>query len=50
MKSLYLENKTLSYKENHPKPAQADDALIRVRLAGISGTDLEMVKLLLIGE
>ncbi|MCP4139901.1 MAG: alcohol dehydrogenase catalytic domain-containing protein [Chloroflexi bacterium] len=44
MKSLWLENKKLSYKENHPKPAQADEALIRVRLAGICGTDLEMVK------
>ena len=44
MKSLYLENKTLSYKENHPKPAQADEALIRVRLAGICGTDLEMMR------
>lgn len=44
MKSLYLENETLSYKENHPKPAQEGEALIRVRLAGICGTDLEMVR------
>ena len=44
MKSLWLENKTLSYKENQPKPAQEDEALIRVRLAGICGTALEMVK------
>ncbi|MBT3321686.1 MAG: alcohol dehydrogenase catalytic domain-containing protein [Anaerolineae bacterium] len=43
MKSLYLEKEILSYKENHPKPAQKDEALIRVRLAGICSTDLEMV-------
>ncbi len=43
MKSLWPENKTLSYKEDHPKPAQKDEALIRVRLAGICGTDIEMV-------
>ena len=44
MKSLYLENETLSYKENHPKPVQEGEALIRVRLASICGTDLEMVR------
>jgi threonine dehydrogenase-like Zn-dependent dehydrogenase len=44
MKSLWLENETLSYKENQPRPVQGDEALIRVRLAGICGTDLEMVK------
>ena len=44
MKSLWLENETLSYKENLPKPAKADEALIRVRLAGIFSTDLEMVR------
>ncbi len=44
MKSLYLENETLSYKENHPKPSKKGEALIRVRLAGICGTDLEMVR------
>jgi len=44
MKSLWLENETLSYSENTPKPVRADEALIRVRLAGICGTDLEMVR------
>ncbi len=44
MKSLYLENETLSYKENHPLPNKGEEALIRVRLAGICGTDLEMVR------
>ncbi|HIE25147.1 MAG TPA: alcohol dehydrogenase [Anaerolineales bacterium] len=44
MKSLYLENETLSYKRNLPEPTQEDEALIRVRLAGICSTDLEMVR------
>ena len=44
MKSLWLENETPSYKENQPRPVHGDEALIRVRLAGICGTDLEMVK------
>lgn len=44
MKSLWLENETLTYKNNIPKPAKADEALIRVRLAGICSTDLEMVR------
>ncbi len=44
MKSLWLENKTLSYKKDIPKPTQKGEALIRLRLAGICGTDLEMVR------
>ncbi len=44
MRSLYLEKETLSYKENLPQPVQAGEALIRVRLAGICGTDLEMMR------
>ena len=44
MKSLYLENETLSYKEDSPKPAQEGEALIRVRLTGVCSTDLEMVR------
>lgn len=44
MKSLWLENERLSYKENSSKPMRADEALIRVRLAGICSTDLEMVR------
>ena len=44
MKSLWLEKEKLSYRENRPKPAKKGEALIRVRLAGICGTDLEMVR------
>ncbi len=44
MKSLWLEDQTLSCHAKRPKPSNADEALIRVRLAGICGTDLEMVK------
>ncbi len=44
MKSLWLENEELSYKENTPQPTKEDEALIRVTLAGICGTDLEMVR------
>ena len=44
MKSLWLENQTLSYRAERPVPAKDGEALIRVRLAGICGTDLEMVK------
>ncbi len=44
MKSLWLENQKLSYRPNQLTPVNAGEALIRVRLAGICGTDLEMVK------
>ena len=44
MKSLWLENEKLSFKENAPKPVNSGEALIRVHLAGICGTDLEMVR------
>ena len=44
MKSLWLENESLSYKKNLPKPAKEGEALIRVSLAGICGTDLEMLR------
>ena len=44
MKSLWLENEKLSYRADLPKPTKANEALIRVRLAGICGTDLEMVR------
>lgn len=44
MKSLWLENETLSYKEHTPQPVKDDEALINVTLAGICGTDLEMVR------
>ncbi len=44
MKALYLKNKTLSYRSDFPAPQKKGEALIRVRLAGICGTDLEMLR------
>jgi threonine dehydrogenase-like Zn-dependent dehydrogenase len=43
MLSLWLENQTLSMRDI-PCPAKPGEALIRVRLAGICGTDLELVR------
>jgi threonine dehydrogenase-like Zn-dependent dehydrogenase len=43
MHSLWLENQTLSPREV-PRPSKPGEALIRVRLAGICGTDLELVR------
>lgn len=43
MKALWLENETLSMREA-PVPTRTDEALIRVRLSGICGTDLELVR------
>ncbi|MEW6093757.1 MAG: alcohol dehydrogenase catalytic domain-containing protein [Chloroflexota bacterium] len=43
MQSLWLENQTLSLCDV-PRPAKPGEALIRVRLAGICGTDLELVR------
>jgi len=43
MRALWLENNQISLKET-PNPAQTGEALIKVRLAGICGTDLELVK------
>jgi threonine dehydrogenase-like Zn-dependent dehydrogenase len=43
MKSLWLENNTLSLREV-PVPQNENEALVRVRLAGICGTDLELIK------
>ena len=37
MKSLWLENEKLPYKENIAIPTGKDEALVRVRLAGICG-------------
>jgi threonine dehydrogenase-like Zn-dependent dehydrogenase len=43
MRALYFE-KTLSYYPRHAEPVAADgDALVKVRQAGICGTDLEIV-------
>lgn len=45
MKAVWLENSVLSYRNDVPEPEPgADEALVRVNLAGICGTDLELVK------
>lgn len=45
MQALWLENNQLSYQENIPTPQPVSgEALVRVRLAGICATDLELVK------
>jgi len=45
MKALWFENQTLTFREDIPIPQpQTDQALVRVRLAGICSTDLEMVR------
>ncbi len=45
MQALWLENNQLSYRHNLPIPTPpADEALVKVRLAGICATDLELIK------
>ena len=45
MKALWLENQTVTYRDDVSMPApQVGEALIRMRLAGICSTDLEMVR------
>ncbi len=45
MKGLWLENQQLSYRDDLPVPAPGEgEALIKVGLAGICATDLEMVQ------
>lgn len=45
MKALYLKDGQLEYRDDYPQPVpQEDEALVRVRLAGICSTDLELVK------
>ena len=45
MRGLWLENQTLTYREDLPTPEPGPgEALIRLRLAGICATDLEMVR------
>lgn len=43
MKALYFDGTTLTMDANHPAP-KPGEALVRVRLAGICGTDLEMIR------
>jgi 2-desacetyl-2-hydroxyethyl bacteriochlorophyllide A dehydrogenase len=43
MKALWLEDRALSVRDV-PAPARAGEALVRVRLSGICGTDLELVR------
>ena len=43
MLALWLKNNQLELREV-PKPARPGEALIRVRVAGVCSTDLELVK------
>lgn len=43
MKALRFDGKDLNFVENHPKP-HSDEALVRITLAGICGTDLEILQ------
>lgn len=45
MKGLWLENQQLFYRDDLPMPAAGnEEALIKIRYAGICATDLEMVR------
>ena len=45
MKAIWLENQALSVRDDLPIPQPADgEVLVRLRLAGICSTDLEMVR------
>lgn len=45
MRAVWLKNQTLSFRKNVPEPEPlAGEALVKVHLAGICGTDLELVK------
>lgn len=44
MKALWLENKQVRLRDDVPLPARPGEALVKARLAGVCGTDLEMVK------
>jgi threonine dehydrogenase-like Zn-dependent dehydrogenase len=43
MKALWLEDQTLSVRDIE-KPVAPDEAVVRVRLSGVCGTDLELVR------
>ena len=43
MRGLWLEGKRLAFRDDLAEPPRADgEAVVRVRLAGICGTDLEL--------
>jgi len=45
MKGVWLENKSVSIKDNIPNPSlQPDEALVEVYLSGICGTDLQLIE------
>jgi 2-desacetyl-2-hydroxyethyl bacteriochlorophyllide A dehydrogenase len=45
MQALWLENRQIHYHPDHPVPKpEPGEALIRLRLAGVCSTDLEMLK------
>lgn len=44
MLGLWLENQKLSLRDDLPIPNKPNEALIRVRLSGICGTDLELTR------
>jgi threonine dehydrogenase-like Zn-dependent dehydrogenase len=45
MRGLWLENLSLSYRTELPRPVlQAGEALVKVRLAGVCSTDLELLR------
>jgi len=43
MRALWLENNQISFR-NVPQPRKANEALVKIRKAGICSTDLELVK------
>jgi threonine dehydrogenase-like Zn-dependent dehydrogenase len=45
VKGIWLENNKLSYRDHLPRPTPSEgEALVKIRLAGICGTDLELLK------
>ncbi|OQX65294.1 MAG: alcohol dehydrogenase [Anaerolinea sp. 4484_236] len=44
MFGLWLEDQKLRLRDNLPKPVKSGEALIRVRMAGVCGTDLELTR------
>lgn len=44
MRALWLENKQLRLRDDVPRPSSSEEAVIRLLLAGICNTDLELVR------